>query len=157
MSTRQYEKKSRHKNEGTSNKTYQESVAASECSRQHTRIWLDRSLDCILHSTNIETPCAQLNPRQRGWWNIRGVKSPDGKKGIAFAKSFCYKKSMNEEQVGKEEKYWHDAKCVDNFSFSLRCPHYVTYLPSYSQMAVLCQHCNEYYILPVVPPAFSDT
>lgn len=70
----QCEKKSQCKNGGATNKTYQEFVAASECSRQHTRIWLDRSLDCILHSTNIETPCAQLNPRQRGRWNIEFVE-----------------------------------------------------------------------------------
>lgn len=92
-------------------KTYQGSVVASECSRQRTRIWLDRSLDCILHSTNIETPCAQLNPRQRGRWNIEFVElnRRTVKKELRSRNHFATKKFMDEEQVGEEEKYWHNA------------------------------------------------
>lgn len=88
------------------NKTYQESVAASECSRQHTRIWLDRSLDCILHSTNIETPCAQLNPRQRGRWNIEFVElnRRTVKKELHSRNHFVIKKRMDEEQGGRRGK-----------------------------------------------------
>lgn len=133
------------KSEGATNKTYQESVAASECSRQHTRIWLDRSLDCILHSTNIETPCAQLNSRQRGGWNIEFAelnRRKPKKKGIALAKSLRYKKKKQKEggepdeephvRIREEKKNidtMHSARVSIIFGFAphTACSHYVAH------------------------------
>lgn len=129
-----YEKRLQRKNGGATNKTYQQSVAAPECDRQRTRIWLDRSLDCILHSTNIETPCAQLNPRQRGRWNIEfaELNRRMAKRGVALAKSLRYKKKERDRRTEKKSRkgerldnggtsgneegnYWHNAKSVHNF------------------------------------------
>ena len=109
----------------------------SECSRQRTRIWLDRSLDCILHSTNIETPCAQLNPRQRGRWNIEFVELNRWtvKKELRLRNHFAKKKIWIKNK-GEKRKNIDAMQCVDNFDFSLQCPHYVIHLLNYCKCSL---------------------